>query len=786
MANLYLLKYNNYINRLVKKPYATIAEYLDSHDYEAFFSMNFNPNDGATTTHTFNSYFIDFIPNYLLVENEETGAFTRWFVIEARRTRGGQYVLSLKRDILSDFYNESLNAICFISKGYIGAENPLIFNSEGVAVNQIKQNEIPLRDSTRAAWIIGYLAPNLAAEGDVNISVNYEQESIPDITEFEFSDYVGKEVKGLINQDKSYFGLYAKKSGAGSFDIVYRYFNNRGEKQGVTAGANYPHGTLYVENKDGDQVASLLLNINSNIFNTVVSDYLNNEDYEDILKLKDKVYNDNGVYKKVTLTPIEGDKYLDHNSYSDTEPNIIQTVTSALEEVGCDVSAYDPLAKQALPMRIYYSSFTLTLEEVGTPITTANVTLKSTIKQLSDAPYKMFCIPVSDNAILRVGETEVITNKERMLQLANSIATQLKAGSDGFLYDLQLLPYCPIESKFALTSGVNGIEYIGEGTEHKDYDVIRDSSDVAIGYLFYCDKSSFTTNITSNYSPTMPSVDVSNPVDFKTKNETYMFRISSPNFSNYEDFNLFKNYGIDYVNVDCTYKPLTPYIKLNINYKGLYGKDFNDQRGLILGGDFSLPIISDQWVNYQIQNKNYANIFERETQNLEYKHKWNMASTVTGAVVGTAAGALGGGMLGGPAGAVIGGVGSAIMGGLDIGAAAATHAEDMDYRRDIYQYRIQNVQALPQGLVKTSAFNFNSRLHPFIEIYNCTAEETQIVKNKIKYSGMTLNIIGSIKDYLNPSDITYIQGKIIRININEDYHVAQELNKELNMGVYYE
>lgn len=783
MANLYLLKYNNYINRLVKKPYTTIAEYLDSHDYEAFFSMNFNPNDGATTTHTFNSYFIDFIPNYLLAENEETGAFTRWFVMEARRTRGGQYVLSLKRDVLSDFYNESLNAISFISKGYVGAENPLIFNSEGIAVNQIKKTEIPLKDETRAAWIVGYLSPNLGAEGDLSISVNYEQENIPDISEFEYNDYVGSEIKGLVNLDKSYFGLYAKKSGVGSFDIVYRYFDNQGENQGAAAGATYPHNTMYISNKNGVEVANLDLNINANIFNTVLSDYFNNEDYQEILKLKDKIYNDNGVYKKVTLSTVDGEKYLDHNSYSNTEPNIIQTVENELTNKGCEVGTYNQSSTKALPMRIYYSSFTLTLEVVGSPITSANVTLKSTIKQLSDAPYKMFCIPVADNAILKVGNTQIYTNRERMLQLANSIATNLKAGSDGFLYDLQLLPYCPIEDKFALTSGVNGIEYIGEGTEHKDYDVIKDGEDNAVGYLFYCDKSSFTTDIKNIWSSYTPKLDIAKPIEFKTKNETYMFRLCSPNFSNFEDFNLFKNYGVDYINVDCTYKPLTPYIKLNINYKGLYGKDFNDQRGLILGGDFSLPIISDQWVNYQIQNKNYANIFERETQNLEYKHKWNMASTVTGAAVGTAAGALGGAMLGN---AAAGGIGAAAGGILDIIGTAATHAEDMDYRRDIYQYRIQNVQALPQGLVKTSAFNFNSRLHPFIEIYNCTAEETEIVKNKIKYSGMTLNLIGSIKDYLNPSDITYIQGKIIRININEDYHVAQELNKELNMGVYYE
>lgn len=70
-------------------------------------------------------------------------------------------------------------------------------------------------------------------------------------------------------------------------------------------------------------------------------------------------------------------------------------------------------------------------------------------------------------------------------------------------------------------------------------------------------------------------------------------RLVAPNYANYEDINYFMNYGIDFINIDCTYKPLTPYIKLNINYKGLYGKDFDNNRGLILGGDYSLPIMSD-------------------------------------------------------------------------------------------------------------------------------------------------------------------------------------------------
>lgn len=779
MANIYLLRYNNEFNRLVKKPYETIAEYLDKHEYEAFFSMNFIPNDGLTTSHILNTQPEIISPNYCLVEDTETGSFTRWFVGETIRTRGGQYRFSLKRDVLADYYDETLNANAFITKGFVGAENPLIFNPEGIAVNQIKKAEIPLKDSTRAAWIVGYLAPNLAAEGDVNVNVSYEQENIPDISEFEYMGYVGNEIKGLINDDKSFWGIVPFKT-ENSYGVNYldvkRYFNNTGEVADI---AFLPANPLHTVGFKAIELASKSIPISSSILHSVVSS-INVEDFEEILKLKDKIYKDGNTYKKVVINTIDSsEKYLDKNITNSDYPNVFQAITNAMTNVG--LTPYGMF----IPMRIYYSSFILTLEEVGSPITSAKVTFKSTIKKLKDAPYKMFCIPVSPvEAIVKVGNTTVITDKDRMLQIASSIATGLKTDTQGFIYDIQLLPYCPIESQFSVTSvPMRGIEYVGAGVEHIDYDIVKDNAENTIAFIFYCDRSSFTTNVTAISSLKYPTLDINNPIEFKVKNETYMFRITSPNFSNSDNFNYFKNYGINYFNVDCTYKPLTPYIKININFKGLYGADFNDQRGLILGGDYSLPVINDSWINYQIQNKNYANIFERETQNLEYKHKWNMASAVIGAMVGTAASGVIGSKLGFGA---LGGIGGGLTGGLDVISSAVLHGEQMDYRRDIFNFNIQNIQALPQGLVKTSAFNYNSKIFPIVEIFGCTDTETELVRNKIKFSGMTINAIGKIADYLNPYDLTYIQGRIIRIQINEDSHIANAINQELNRGVYYE
>ena len=134
----------------------------------------------------------------------------------------------------------------------------------------------------------------------------------------------------------------------------------------------------------------------------------------------------------------------------------------------------------SIATKIVYEKILMSFEIVAAPFTEGQLTFKKSNRQLYDAPYKMFCIPVTaDEAVVQVGETAVLTTKDKMLQIASSIATGL--GSN--LYDIQLLPYCPIEDQFAVMVGSrNGIEYVG-GTEDIDYSVMRDD-DAVIGYVF--------------------------------------------------------------------------------------------------------------------------------------------------------------------------------------------------------------------------------------------------------------------------------------------------------------
>ena len=281
-------------------------------------------------------------------------------------------------------------------------------------------------------------------------------------------------------------------------------------------------------------------------------------------------------------------------------------------------------------------------------------------------------------------------------------------------------------------------------------------------------------------------------MNVKIKSQTELIRLVSPNYSSFFDINVQYNKGINYFNIDCFYKPYQPYIHVNPDFNGLYGKDFDDVRGLICGGDFSITLTNDAWSTYQLNNKNYQAIFDRNMQSLELNNsvqKMNeIASAIAGTFQGVAAGAGSGAAIGGgwgaAAGAVIGGVASAIGGIADVQNNEILRNEAMSNQRDQFGYQLKNIQALPQGLMKTSSLNNNNKLYPFLEHYTSTAEEKHALENKITYNGMTIMRIGTPSEFIQEENGTYIKGKLIRTTIQDDSHLISEINAELNQGVY--
>lgn len=160
---LYILNYNNYYNRIVKKE-NSLSAYLGVNNENLIYNIsgvNFNPNDGVMTEQilgTLNDFY-DGSGDYLLVVNDQDEIVSRWFIIETQRTRGGgQYNATLKRDVIVDYQDDIEKSPVFVEKATLSQSDPMIFNTENMTFNQIKKSESLLKDETGCAWIVGYMS----------------------------------------------------------------------------------------------------------------------------------------------------------------------------------------------------------------------------------------------------------------------------------------------------------------------------------------------------------------------------------------------------------------------------------------------------------------------------------------------------------------------------------------------------------------------------------------------------------------------------------------------------
>lgn len=332
------------------------------------------------------------------------------------------------------------------------------------------------------------------------------------------------------------------------------------------------------------------------------------------------------------------------------------------------------------------------------------------------------------------------------------------------------------------------------------------TSDEKIGVILYCKSSTFTRQLF--LAGAIPGDDFSN-LNKKESSNLLKFRFVSPNYQGSFEFNGAKNKTPNLYQIYakgiytyCTYKPYTPFIKIAPEYEFLYGENYGDARGLICGGDFSLPRSTDAWESFQLNNKNYQNIFNREIQNMDFNYTIEQRNAaisggvgvLTGAASGAAAGAIAGSIipgLGTAVGAVVGGAAGALTSGvglaLDLDTNARKYRENKSLAVDKFNYQLGNIKALPYTLTKVGAFDICSKIWPILEMYHCTNEELTAFRNKIKYESMTVMRIDYISNFYHKfDDLCYFKGELIRNDeIAADNHILDAIYAELLKGVYF-
>ena len=958
MNILFLRGFNNYFNRVVKK-YSTLDGYQNnSASYVSFANINFNPNDGVVTelvlgneSQKENNIPLDWenigTPDYCVCFEQTTipgtppvttsTILSRWFVLESERLRSGQYRLALKRDVVAEHFDTIKESPCFIEKGIVNSvDNPLLFNKESMTYNQIKTDEILLKDDTQCGWIVGYIPKNKPNATDVtnlptiettillegapaeylvpndipgltdklaagtntiyrqdennsfniclpSLYTNYVERTAQGVFTGIFKDgvtirigsdnkiknitsidpIVDQRVSGNVSSSLSSYGSRLN-NGSVNFSFAGR-FGRTGNVSGITispqvyysSSASYfaydgtPLSSPVSQYSPTNYHTSLFSNINMttmndhvltwSIYSTAVRNLISsnlplgrkvvNYEYEynsNLINVSDlnnkyiKIGNDYYVIsvskvgylttclKNSTYVNDFTNQYTDIENVSTSNANIATLGEMIVTVMNGYINSYINLyntTNSAMITKVY-EKYEVTLSLLKTE------TLSLTNREASDRNHTydnsadMFAIPYGEITFKTAADgAEITTENYRGLAMGRAIAA---AFSDS-CYDLQLVPYCPSAIIRNYMSELDVLPLYSLETEA--YQVYQSGNNIT-GFVLWCTASKDTFDVNINLDEYMNISDntISNSLLYKLSNETQVYRLASPNYNGQFEFSLAKNHGVTKFNVDYTYKPYSPYIHVNPDFGGIYGQDWNDARGLICGGDFSLNHITSYWQTYINNNKNYQQIFDRQIQNMDVNNAIAMekqefqatVGTITSSIGGTLGGAMTGATAGaaaGPWGALIGGVVGAVAGGVGSGVASAYGAQkDIDwlqrqqkearsYAVDMYGYQLGNIQAMPYSLKGTESLTNNNKIWPIIEVYNATSTEVELLKKKIEYNGMTIMAVGNIKDFYTTTDFdnVFIKGQIIRIDSNElkdDFHIADAIYQEINKGVY--
>ena len=822
--NVYLLQYNNYYNRQLKY-YSTITEYQAADDVNiiSYYNANVDIKDMLKTKIIINYNNFLATPNYVLLEDlkdAEHPLLSRWFVIECKQTRGCQHEISLKRDVIADYYATIKRSPCLLYKGYVNNDNVLVFNKEQQEYNKKKMNEILLKDNTGTGYVIGFLGRDVAGGGNVSttysagIQTNFDYDALSQSMKNYFA--IGSQTPTSTAEDRTMSHVIVKKISA-SIGFYQRSTGNKTARgngviplyrnltdSDVSSSWNPPaaitgdvtvygvkNGPEYTAYNDTTVKSDIIMPVYNQI-RSVMTTKLNNQnvDYDSPLNVDRNFINTlrsydgqicciNNVYYKCTfMREANGTGTMANWNYSFTSQvrQALPTVADMSNLSGFTFSTVSDTNFNTDDIDIDYLKYKcyIKLTQQTTNITTT-VTAKANRNHLIDAPYDMFVMPYSDEYQYVVDGVTYTANKNMAINLAQAICES--SGSNA-VYDIQIVPYCPFNITGNVWTGINK-------------QAIKNSSSQTIGYYFWADKASKEFTITE----TNTELTLTGTQDYKEITQLKRFILCSPDKQDQWEFNPCMNYGISSWVIDLEYKPFQSYMKIQPLFKNnsLYGKqDFNNQfdlRGLLINAGYSLTQLNDAWATYLNQNKNYQQIFDTQIESqikqydIQNKAAWDTmvqrsANASLGGGIYEIANLLTGGQLGSKADAVR----------KEQEMTEQIQGITLETSRALFNYQLDNIKNQPDTIKKLTSLNIDFRIFPFVEIYECSEQEKTIFRDMIRYNGMTLMVTGYIENYLKPNDETFIQGNLIRFNDFEDeendFTLVQEINNELNKGIY--
>lgn len=788
--DIYLLSYNNYYNRQYKRE-ENLGAYLSYVVYQVAGVNTWTNGDGVDNSWTTGIVSEDIAGVDYMLTCTGDKILGRWFVIEKNEISKNRYRLTLRRDLLGESLPGIENDAFFAERCILPDTSPYIYNAEDFRVNRIKKKETLIKDKTGVPWIIGYFNKEIETKpitGSLDTTADITVDSLQNWTYYK---YISTPFNGYAPDEAMQMSLYwanvTYHSAVTSYWIKYEQANYTLKKgyntsdnyvypvPQISVSNNFANGYLY----DGESCPS-----GSRIITAFpVATYATAIRAAFSLQTKSATDSFLALNGAIILETETGKYYrikikTSNKQFAETINNqeVGRAGVSTINTI-CTTTLGGLLNVGAATKRNLFSIYAdatqslIALEDITATVATFSYSIPAGHRDTGDAPYDILAIPY--------GVFNSTGNEKIAMSAVNALISTYNVGTSSPVFDVQLLPFCPLfeTDPTKMTADVDYVQIKGPNSE-------------SLGNVYFSSRSTFALSL-----PLETPVSVQNP---KIENVCDVYRLVSPNYNGQFEFTAAKNGGLSVINVDATYIPFNPFIRIAPAFGGLYGAEFKDARGLICGGDFSLPIITSAWVSYQQNNKQYQNIFDRQIKNIEFtqeqqrvQERWNAATgTVSGGMQGAQMGAAAG-PWGAIAGAVIGAGASLAGASLDQYYNELARREAIGYSKDVHRLNLQSIEAQPDSLARTTAFNAINKIFPILEYFTCTDEEKNAIAKSIAENSMRAGFVTKIAEisqnrwvYGDLEDRGYISGKLIRASLGEDPHYLAALNAELLTGFY--
>ena len=238
--------------------------------------------------------------------------------------------------------------------------------------------------------------------------------------------------------------------------------------------------------------ATYSLSAFNSALNTAVSGH-NQAQINDLLYYNNKIIKtQDGKYYQISVRQAPSNKTF--TDVACTTGDLYTLMSNAVVISGSFTSGYTSPDGSSFKYSCTCPQYIVTYVERKNYVVTSD--LSATRNKTVDALYDIIAMPYGAMEIRYGTGTNDYFMTDSLVSMASmtSIATQLGGGTDtSFIYDIQLLPYCPVQG---LLEDEPGKITVDPTNEHKEFDYVLDQSNSSkIGILFYAPESSFTLNI---------------------------------------------------------------------------------------------------------------------------------------------------------------------------------------------------------------------------------------------------------------------------------------------------